>query len=52
MGVKDGVTVAAFCFAFALVIASAFLYENIKLINTHTCITCNKETIPLFSVFI
>lgn len=23
MGVKDGVTVAAFCFAFALVIASA-----------------------------
>lgn len=52
MGVEDGITVAAFCFAFALVIASASLYENIELINTHTCITCNKETIPLVSIFI
>lgn len=33
MGVEDGVMVAVFCFVFALVIASAFLYENIELIN-------------------
>lgn len=51
MGVEDGVMVAAFCFVFALVVAPAFFYENIELMNTHTCITCNKQTIPLFSVF-
>lgn len=50
MGVEDGVTVAAFCFAFALVIASAFLYENIKLINTHTCITCNYLFVFCFHI--
>lgn len=31
MGVEDRVIVAFFCFVFALVIASAFLYENIEL---------------------